>query len=254
MTVVFAVLRISSIEPLHAALELAAELRAGNEGREVQQVDLLVAQLIRHLPEGYALRKSLRYGGLANAGLAYEAGVVLLTAVQDLDDALQLLLAAYHGVQLALARPVGEIDAVVIQKLLFRARRGLLRALLGLASLLRPALRGRELPAGGAVFRLLPAHVAEEAVQEGEGRGLALVVRVRVAVFNVHEPLGIAERLHHLARQAVQLLVGQAHLVYHVVHGLYVQLAGALEAEALVLRLAPLKPRYENHRHVFLAA
>jgi hypothetical protein len=34
---------------LHAALELAAELGAGHEGREVQQVDLLVPQLIRHL-------------------------------------------------------------------------------------------------------------------------------------------------------------------------------------------------------------
>ena len=242
-------------EPLHAALELAAELRARDEGREVEEVDLLVLELVGHAAVGYALGKALGDGGLADAGLADEAGIVLLAAVEYLDDALELLGAAYHGVQLALPGALGEVDAVVIQKLLLGPRRRLLRSGLGLgAPLLRAALGGRELAAGGARLRPLAAHAAEEAVQEGEGRGLALVVSVGVAVFDVHQPVGIAEGLHHLVGQAVQLVVGQAHLVYHVVHGLYVQLAGALEAEALVLGLAPLESRYEYHGYIFLAA
>ena len=242
-------------EPLHAALELAAELRACDEGREVEEVYLLVAQLVGDAAVGYPLGKPLRDGRLADAGLAYEAGVVLLPAVEDLDDALELLLAADHGVELALARSVREVYAVIIQKLLLGPRRGLGLALLrGSAPLLRAALRGRELAAGGARLRLLAAHVPEEPVQEGEGRRFALVVGIRVAVFDVHEALGIAQGFHHLVGQAVQLVVGEAHLVYHVVHGLDVQLARALEAEPLVLRLAALQPCYEYHRHILLAA
>ena len=115
-------------EPLHAALELAAELRAGHEGGEVEEVDLLVAQLVGHVAAGDALGKALGDGRLADAGLADEAGVVLLAAVEYLYDALELLLAAYHGVELALARALGEVDAVVVQELaLGPLRRGALR-------------------------------------------------------------------------------------------------------------------------------
>ena len=107
-------------ESLHAAFKLASELRSGNKSRKVKQVDLLVAQLIRHLVHCYALCKALGHGGLADAGLADEAGIVLLAAVEYLNYPLKLLLTADHIIELARPCTVGEVDAVVIQKLFLR--------------------------------------------------------------------------------------------------------------------------------------
>ena len=81
---------------LHAAFKLASELRSGNQRRQVKKIDLLTAKLIGHLIERYALSKPLGNGGLADTRLADKAGIVLLAAVEDLDNALKLLLAAYH--------------------------------------------------------------------------------------------------------------------------------------------------------------
>ena len=163
-------------EPLHAAFELAAELRAGHEGGEVEEIDLLVAQLVGHAPVGDALGKALGYRRLADAGLADKAGVVLLAAVENLNDALQLLLPAYHGVELALARALGEVDAVVIQELALAALR---RGALGRGASLRAALALAGL--GGQVGVIpgrLAAHLAHQPVEEGEGGGLAVVLGV----------------------------------------------------------------------------
>ena len=120
-------------KPLHAAFELAPELGAGHQGRQIQQIDLLIPQLEGHLPGGDALGQALGYGGLAHARLADEAGVVLLAAVQDLHHPLNFFFPADDGIQLALPGPAGKVNAVVIQKLAF---------FLGLAALGLPALAG----------------------------------------------------------------------------------------------------------------
>ena len=52
-------------------------------------------------PADDALREALRDGGLADARLADERGVVLGPPRQDLDDALDLLLAPDDRVELA---------------------------------------------------------------------------------------------------------------------------------------------------------
>ena len=114
-------------------IELAAKLRARNERREVEQVDLLVAQLIRHVALGDALGEALGDGRLADARLTDEAGVVLLAAVQDLHHPLNFFFPADDGIQLALPGPAGKVNAVVIQKLAF---------FLGLATLGLPTLAG----------------------------------------------------------------------------------------------------------------
>ena len=66
---------------LHPAFKLAAELGASHKGGQVQEIDFLFPQLKRHLachdPPGQALGN----GGLAHAGLADEAGVILLAAI-----------------------------------------------------------------------------------------------------------------------------------------------------------------------------
>ena len=65
---------------LQALLELAAVLRAGDESREVERVDLLVLQQLGHLVRGDPGREPLDDGGLADAGLADQHRVVLRAA------------------------------------------------------------------------------------------------------------------------------------------------------------------------------
>ena len=123
----------------------------------------------------------------------------------------------------------------------------------GLLSRILAALRGQ---VGVGFLALgLAAHLAHEPVEEGEGGRLALVIAVGVRILNIHQAVGAAEGLHHLVGEAVQLIVGEAHLVYHVVHGLDVQLTGALQAQPLVVGL-PVRVHagYKYYRHVFLAA
>src|SRR5205085_7543827 len=56
-----------------------------------------------------SLREPLDDGGLADARLADEHGVVLRPAAQDLDDALDLALAADERVELVVGGVVGEV-------------------------------------------------------------------------------------------------------------------------------------------------
>src|SRR5437762_3026250 len=55
-------------------------------------------------------------GRLADARLADECRVVLEPSGQDLDDALDLLLATDHRIELADARELGQVDAELIDR------------------------------------------------------------------------------------------------------------------------------------------
>ena len=147
-------------------------------------------------------------------------------------------------VQLALAGPLGEVDAVVIQKLpLFL---GLAAAVVGGGI----ALAGGLLGLGGGI-----AVVAEQAVQEREGGGLAALLVVLVAVVGLRQLLRAAEGLHHLIGDVVQILRGNAHALHHLVHLGQTQLGGALEAQAFVdLLVLFVEAGDKHHRHVFLAS
>ena len=104
-------------EALDALLELAAELGARDEGGHVQQEDLLIPQAGGHLALGNALGNALGDGGLADAGLTDQAGVVLLAAAQDLDGAVNFAVAADDAVHLAVPGLLGQVLAVGIQEL-----------------------------------------------------------------------------------------------------------------------------------------
>ena len=230
---------------LHPALKLAPELGAGHQGRQVQQVDLLLPELEGHVAIGDPLGQSLGDGGLAHAGLADETGVVLLAAVQDLHHPLDLLLPADNRVQLALLGPLGQRDAVGLQILAL--------AVLGLLSLL--------LPAPGAAFFLAAALAlgglaGEQAVQEGEGGGLALFLLFPgvLTAGQVLDILHAAHGLEHLIVEGIQVLVGDAHTLHHVIHLGQSQLLGAFQAQALVGGLVPLHLGNKDHGHVFLAS
>ena len=89
---------------LEALLELAAVLRAGDQRADVERQHPLVGERLGHVAAHDALRQALDDGGLADARLADQGGVVLGAAAEDLDDALDLLLAPDDRVELAGAR------------------------------------------------------------------------------------------------------------------------------------------------------
>ena len=102
---------------LQALLELAAVLRAGDEGREVQRVDLLALEQLGHVGVGDALGEAFDHGGLAHARLADEHRVVLRAAREDLHDPLDLGLAADDGVELALGGELGQVAPELVEQL-----------------------------------------------------------------------------------------------------------------------------------------
>ena len=89
------------LEPL---LELAAVLRAGDHRAEVERDQPLVPQRLGDVARDDALGQPLDDGGLADAGLADEHGVVLRTPREHLDDPADLGVAADHRVELAVPR------------------------------------------------------------------------------------------------------------------------------------------------------
>ena len=93
-------------------LELAAVLRAGDQRAHVERDDALVLQPFGHVAADDAAGQPFDDGGLADARLADEHRIVLGAARQHLDDAADLLVAANHRIELALARQLGQIAAV----------------------------------------------------------------------------------------------------------------------------------------------
>src|SRR5205823_3773467 len=79
---------------LQALLELTAVLRPGDESREVERVDLLALQELWHVVRRDPRGEAFDHGGLPDAGLADQDGVVLRAARQDLHHALDLRLTA----------------------------------------------------------------------------------------------------------------------------------------------------------------
>jgi len=100
---------------LQALLEVTAVPGPGDKGTEVEGVQLLVLEGLRHVAPDDVLGEALDDGGLADAGLADQDGVVLGAAGQHLHDPLDLLLAPDDGVELALAGGLGEVAAELVE-------------------------------------------------------------------------------------------------------------------------------------------
>ena len=96
----------------------------GDEGAEVELEQPLVHEHVGHVVADDLLREPLDDRRLAHARLADQHRVVLGAAGQDLDDALDLLLAADDRIELALAGQLGQVARELVED-----RR--LRALLG---------------------------------------------------------------------------------------------------------------------------
>ncbi len=173
---------------LEALLELAAVLRARDQGREVERVDLLVLEQLRHLAVGDALREALDDGGLADARLAHQHGVVLGAAREDLHHALDLGLAADDRVELGLGGKLREVAPELVEQL-----RGLLA--------LGPAGRACSLAAAAGAGQH-PDHlvadllrVGVEVEQDARGDALVLAHQSQQDVFRADVVVPEAERL-----------------------------------------------------------
>jgi hypothetical protein len=100
-------------ERFEALLEFAAELGQGHEGAHVEGDDAFVLEALRHIGRDDPQGEAFDDGRLADARLADENGVVLGAAREDLDNAADFLVAADHGIELALAGAFDEVDAVL---------------------------------------------------------------------------------------------------------------------------------------------
>ena len=117
---------------LQPFLEIAAIARAGQQRAHVEREDGAVQQHFRHFAIDDALGQALGDGGFADAGIAHIKRVVLGAAAEDLDRALDLVLAADQRVDFAGLRLFVQVDAVGGERVL-AALGGVLLLALGLA-------------------------------------------------------------------------------------------------------------------------
>ena len=102
---------------LQAVLELAAVLCTGDHGGQIEHDDIAILQRRGYVARDDALRQTLDDRGLARAGLADEHRVVLRTARQHLDGATDLVGTADDRVELAFARHLRKVLAVLLKRL-----------------------------------------------------------------------------------------------------------------------------------------
>ncbi len=158
---------------LEALLEIAPVARAGEERSHVERVDDRALEDLGHLAADDPERQPLGDGRLADARIAHEERVVLRPPAEDLDGALDLVVAADEDVDLAVARLDVEVGAVGVERLV--AGLALLLALLLVgtargARLAQPGLLGDAVR--DVVHGIEPRHAL--LLQEEHGVALAL--------------------------------------------------------------------------------
>ena len=102
---------------LQPVLELAAVLGAGDQSADVERDHAPVAQRVGHVARDDPLREPLDDRRLADPGLADQHRVVLRAPREHLDNAPDLVVAADHGVELAVLRGLGEVAAELLERL-----------------------------------------------------------------------------------------------------------------------------------------
>ncbi len=151
---------------LEALLEVAAVLGAGQQRAHVERVDRRVGQHLGHLALRDSPGQALGDRGLADAGLADQQRVVLAPAAQDLDHALDLVLAADQRIDAAFAGLHVEVLRELVQ-----------RRALGIDGLVLLALATAALAALARLGRLVLLDAVRDVVDDVEP-GHALLVQV----------------------------------------------------------------------------
>src|SRR5438034_9657047 len=124
---------------------------------DVEGDELLALEPLGDVARDDALRESLDDGGLADARLADEHGVVLGAPREHLDDPADLLVAADDGIELAPSRQVGEVARVALERLVLLLG-------VGVGDPLRPAHLRERLVDGFGRHAVLREHAAGGAV------------------------------------------------------------------------------------------
>ncbi len=109
---------------LQTLFEFAAIFRASDQRAHVERHQIAVLQAVGHIAIGDAQRQPFGNGGLAGAGLTDQDGIVLRPAGEDLHRAADFLVAPDDGIELAVARRLGQVARIFLHRLIgvFRAR------------------------------------------------------------------------------------------------------------------------------------
>ena len=102
---------------LQPLLELAPELRPGDQRPQIERDDPLVAERLGHVAADDPLGQALDDRRLAHARLADQDRVVLRPPAEDLDHPPDLVVAADHRVELARPGLGGQVAAVLLEGL-----------------------------------------------------------------------------------------------------------------------------------------
>ena len=103
---------------LQTLLEFAAVFCARDQRTHVQREDGLILQGLRHVAADNPLRQPLCNGGLADARLADQDGIVLRLAGENADDVADLLVTADDGVGFLFPCLFDKVGAVFFQRLI----------------------------------------------------------------------------------------------------------------------------------------
>ena len=97
---------------LEALLEVAAIPRACQQRAGIERKDFRILQRALHIVVKKPRGEALGHGGLADAWIADEHGVVLAAAAEHFDRPLELLGASDQRIEQSLTRPFGQVHAV----------------------------------------------------------------------------------------------------------------------------------------------
>ena len=174
---------------LHALLKVTAVLCSSEHCRDIQRHYALVLELRRGLPLCNAHREPLGDGGLADARLPDEHGIVLAAAREDLYRAAYLLSSPDYGVKGSARGEVGQVAAILVEHTRVRAAyRAARRARLGLAAEIG-------VPEHGHNVGVDIVEVAAGLTQNGGGSAVALTQQAEQQVLGADVALLKAARL-----------------------------------------------------------
>ena len=112
-----------------AFFEIAAIARSGQKRAHVQREDRGVGQNLWGFVVDDAVGEALGDGGFANTRITNQQRVVLTTAAQHLNAALDLMVATDQRINVALAGFCVQIDAVLLERAFFLVGLGFMRSL-----------------------------------------------------------------------------------------------------------------------------